>query len=346
MKVLIVTDAWHPQVNGVVRTYEHLTEELEKRGHDVHVIGPSDFPLRVPLPGYREIKLAIAPYRRLKKMIESYNPDRVHISTEGPLGWAARKYCLRHDRPYTTTYHTHFPDYVAKRLVKPSSFLYPLIHAQGKNYVRRFHAHSKSMMVATQSLEDELKSWDFKIPMRRLTRGAKLDQFFPGPKTLFRELPQPVALYVGRVAIEKSIEDFLAMDWPGSKIIVGEGPSLQDLRQKYPKAHFVGRKTGTELAEHYRSADVFVFPSRTDTFGMVLVEALACGVPVAGYDVTGPRDIITENFLGALNDNDLAAAAKQALIAGSPEQRVNHVRAYYTWDYAGRQFEDAVINDI
>ena len=346
MKVLIVTDAWHPQVNGVVRTYEHLGEELEKRGHTVRVIGPSDFPLRVPLPGYAEIKLAIAPYRRLEKMIRAYAPDRFHIATEGPLGWATRKYCLRHGQPYTTTYHTHFPDYVAKRFVRKSSPLYGIIHARAKNYVRRFHAHSKSMMVATQSLQDELKSWDFKIPMRRLTRGAKLDQFYPGSKTLFRDLPQPVALYVGRVAIEKSIEDFLAMPWRGSKIIVGEGPSMADLKQKYSDAHFVGRKSGHELAEHYRSADVFVFPSRTDTFGMVLVEALACGIPVAGYNVTGPRDIITENFLGATHDDDLSIAAAQAMSTGTPEQRVAHVKTHFTWDTAGRQFEEALLKDI
>ena len=346
MKVLIITDAWHPQVNGVVRTYEHLGEELTRRGHEVRVIGPSDFPVRMPMPGYREIKLALFPYRRLEKMIDGYKPDSIHIATEGPLGWAARRYCLRHDEPYTTTYHTHFPDYVAKRIAWFLPFSYGIVHELAKKYVRTFHAHSHTMMVATQSLEDQLRSWNFKAPMHRLTRGAKFDQFYPGPKNLFKNLPQPVALFVGRVAIEKNIEDFLSMKWAGSKIVVGEGPRLEEFRAKYPNAHFVGRKSGKELADHYRSADVFVFPSRTDTFGMVLVEALACGIPVAGYNVTGPRDIVTENFLGVIHDNDLSLAAHKALTCGTAQQRADYVRSYYTWDNAGRQFEDALFPEL
>jgi glycosyltransferase involved in cell wall biosynthesis len=343
MRLLIITDAWHPQVNGVVRTYEHLGEELVKMGHTVHVIGPADFPWTIPMPGYPEIMLALFPYRRLCRMIEQYNPDTIHISTEGPLGWAGRRYCLKHKIPYSTTYHTQFPDYVAKRVTKFKP-LYKFVHGLGIQVVKTFHAHSKVLFIATQSIEDQLKSWGFKTPIYRLTRGAKLDQFYPGPKTVMQDLPKPIALYVGRVAIEKSIEDFLGMQWGGSKVVVGDGPSLIELQKKYPDAHFMGKKTGTELADYYRSADVFVFPSRTDTFGMVIIEALATGLPVAGYDVTGPQDIVTEPMLGAINDNDLSDAAQRALNApGTREQRAQHVKDYYTWENAARQFEEALL---
>ena len=346
MKVLIISDAWHPQVNGVVRTYEYLCEELVKRGHDVKVIGPADFPWTIPMPAYPEIRLAIAPYGRLKRLIEDYAPDVIHIAAEGPLGWAGRKYCLQHGRPFSTSYHTHFPDYVAKRLAKHVPFLYGTVHALAKKLIRHFHAPAKVMMIATQSLEDQLKSWNFKTPMHRLTRGAKLDQFYPGEKTEFQGLKRPVAIYVGRVAIEKSIEDFLAMPWDGSKVVVGDGPSMGELKRKYPDAHFAGKKIGAELAAYYRSADVFVFPSRTDTFGIVLIEALASGLPVAAYRVTGPKDIITASYLGALEETDLAAAARRALTEGTPEQRAAHVKALYTWEHAGQQFEAALKKKI
>lgn len=346
IKLLIISDAWYPQVNGVVRTYEHLGEELRKRGHEVRVIGPADFPLRMPMPGYPEIKLAIAPYRRLVKLIEDYNPNRIHLSTEGPLGWAGRKYCLKHGRPFSTSFHTQFPDYVAKRVARLIPALYGFAHEQGKKYVRKFHAPSKAMMVATPSLRKTLASWGFKNPMHHLTRGAKLDQFYPGEKTLYKDLKAPIALYVGRIAIEKSIEDFLEMDWHGTKVIVGDGPSRAELENKYPDAVFLGTKTGEDLAAHFRSADLFVFPSRTDTFGMVIVEALASGLPVAAYNVTGPKDIITEDFLGALDDTDLARAAQKALQTGTPEQRASYVKNYFTWEHAGKQYEDALLNKI
>ena len=343
MKLLIISDAWHPQVNGVVRTYEHLGGKLQEMGHEVRVIGPADFPFAVAMPGYPEIKLAVFPYRALRKMIEEFAPDWLHIATEGPLGWAARKYCLKHDRDFTTSYHTHFPDYVAKRLARFLPFLYGFFHEMAKRHVRRFHAPARAMMIATQSLEDELKAWGFKPKMKRLTRGADLSLFTTGEKTLFHDLPRPVAIYVGRVAIEKNLEDFLGMEWEGSKVVVGEGPSMAELTHKYPDAIFTGKKLGTELAAHYRSADVFVFPSRTDTFGMVLIEALACGIPVAGYNVTGPRDIITEDFLGAIHDADLSWAAKKALKHGNAEKRAAYVREHYTWEAAAAQFERALI---
>ena len=346
MKLLIISDAWFPQINGVVRTYEHLGEELRKLGHDVHVIGPADFPMRIPTPGYAEIKLAVAPYRRLKRLIESHQPDNIHISTEGPLGWAARKYCLKHDHPFSTSFHTQFPEYIAARVAKIIPPLYDFTHERMKRLVRHFHAPSKAMMVATPSLEEKLKDWGFKNPMHRLTRGANLEQFYPGEKTKFLDLKGPIALYVGRIALEKSIEDFLEMDWDGSKVIVGDGPSRPELEQKYPEAHFKGNQVGAELAAYFRSADLFVFPSRTDTFGMVIVEALASGLPVAGYNVTGPKDIVTEDFLGALHDDDLAQAARNAMGTGSAEQRAAYVKDFYTWEHAGRQYEDALLNKV
>ena len=345
-KLLIISDAWHPQVNGVVRTYEHLGEELEKKGHTVKVIGPADFKFRLPTPGYQEIELALFPYGRLQKMIEAYAPDRIHISTEGPIGWAGRRYCLKHNRPFSTSYHTQFPDYVAKRVGKIFPFLYDWTHERAKNLVRRFHAPSKSMMVATDSLEETLKAWGFKNPMHRLTRGAKLDIFYPAKdesdKTEFKDLKAPVALYVGRIAVEKNIEAFLDMEWAGAKVIVGDGPAREELEAQYPDAHFIGSRTGTALAACYRSADLFVFPSRTDTFGMVIVEALASGLPVAAYNVTGPKDIIVKDFLGALDEDDLARAAQKAMNCGEPEQRAQHVREHHTWENAAKQYEDGL----
>ncbi len=341
MKLLIITDAWHPQINGVVRTYEHLIEELEKIGHDIRVISPSDFRWQIPLPGYGEIKLALAPYRRLAKMIEDHAPETIHIATEGPLGWAARKYCIKNNLNFSTCYHSHFPDYFAKRIARFLPFLHDRAHETTKNLVRRFHAPAQTMMIATQSLEDELKSWNFKTPMLRLSRGVDLDLFKPDKKNLFHDLPGPIALYVGRVAIEKSIEDFLKMKWGGSKIVVGDGPIRTSLSRKYPDVHFAGSKQGTELADHYRSADVFVFPSRTDTFGMVQIEALSCGLPVAGYNVRGPKDIITEDFLGIIGDN-LSDAAHKALKSGTKIQRNEHIQKHYSWDNVAQQFTKAM----
>ncbi|MCC7305889.1 MAG: glycosyltransferase family 1 protein [Alphaproteobacteria bacterium] len=341
MKFLIVSDAWHPQINGVVRTYEHLVADLEKQGHQVQVVGPGDFSWTLPMPGYTEIRLAFFPQRRLAKIIDRSAADYIHIATEGPLGWAARKYCLRRGRKFTTSYHTHFPDYVAQRFAWLAPFLHDTAHRLGKIFVRHFHAPSETIMVATPSLEEKLKAWDFRTPMIRLSRGVDTDVFHPGEKNLFKNLKRPVALYVGRVAIEKNIGDFLEMQWPGSKVIVGDGPSLGSLRRRYPAAVFTGRKTGGELADHYRSADVFVFPSRTDTFGIVLLEALACGLPVAAYNVTGPKDIITLPSLGILSDSDLGSAALKALNCGTAAERAAHVKAHYTWEAVARQFENA-----
>lgn len=341
LKILIVSDAWHPQVNGVVRTYEHLRDELISMGHTVKVIGPLDFPLRVPMPGYAEIKLVLFPQSRLAGMIRAFAPDHIHIATEGPLGWAAQKLARRKKFHFTTSYHTHFPDYIAKRVKK----YIPALAERAKKIafwnIRRFHNAASAMFVATNSLEKDLRRMRFTAPMYRLTRGVNIDIFKPGEKTLFNDMKRPVAIYVGRVAIEKSIHKFLEMEWEGARIIVGDGPSMAYFKKRYKDAHFVGKKTGKELADYYRSSDVFVFPSKTDTFGIVLIEALACGIPVAGYDVTGPRDILTEPGLGAIHD-DLSTAAHAALSVGTPERRHAFIRHNYTWAEVARQFLKAI----
>lgn len=343
MKILVISDAWKPQVNGVVRTYEHIGAELKKMGHLLKVIGPADFPLRTRMIGYPEIELALNPYDRLSRMTEEFDPDTIHIATEGPLGQAGKKYCLKRGLNFTTSYHTHFPDYIAKRVGKFLPFAAKPVKKAAINSLRDFHNKASVVLIATQSLEDELRSWGFSSPMKRLSRGAHLDIFRPGEPEVFHDLPRPVAIFVGRVAIEKNLEAFLDMEWKGGKVIVGDGPDLAELQRKYPDAVFTGKKEGEELGQHYRSADVFVFPSRTDTFGMVLVEALASGLPVAAYNVTGPRDIITEPYLGALHEDDLALAAQQALkVADQKDERRRHVEQYYTWPAVAEQFVEVL----
>ncbi|HEU4839227.1 MAG TPA: glycosyltransferase family 1 protein [Micavibrio sp.] len=338
MKILIVSDAWHPQVNGVVRTYEYLCHELLAMGHTVKIIGPPDFPRSFPMPGYNEIMLVPFPYNRLCRMIADFEPELLHIATEGPLGLAARRYAKKNGMKFTSCYHTHFPDYAAKRVEKIFKPLAAPVRKVGIAFVRWFHKISSCVFIATQSLEDTLREWGFKTPLKRMTRGIDHDIFHTGEKNLFAGLPRPVALYVGRVAVEKNLDAFLSMEWGGSKVVVGNGPCESVLKEKYPAAHFVGVKTGKELADHYRSADLFVFPSRTDTFGMVLVEAMACGLPIAAYPVTGPADIVTQDFLGSL-DGDLARACETALKSpGSAEDRAEHARENYSWHMAVRQF--------
>jgi len=341
IKVLIISDAWYPQVNGVVRTYEHLCYELEAMNHYVEIIGPADFAISMPTPFYPEIRLVISPYKRLKRMIEDYTPDKIHIATEGPLGWAGRKYCIKNNLPFSTSYHTQFPDYVAKRFAWLIPPLYNVVHRKAVKAVRHFHAASSIIYIATQSLEEQLKGWKFKTPMVRLTRGVDFSIFHPGEKTILQDIKKPIALYVGRIAIEKNLEDFLNMAWEGSKVLVGDGPARTQLEKHYPDALFVGKKTGRKLAEYYRSSDVFVFPSKTDTFGIVLIEALACGLPVAAYNVMGPKDIITTSILGVL-DNDLANAAHKAARLPEPEKRAAHIQKNYSWNEAGKQFLSAL----
>ncbi len=337
MKILIVTDAWYPQINGVVRTYEYISCELKDMGYDVLILGPMDFKWGIAMPGYPEIRLALLPYNHLRQRIEDFSPDVLHIATEGPLGLAARKYAAEYGVEFTSCYHTHFPDYAAKRVPSVLKFLQNPVRDFAIRYVRWFHAISSCVFVATPSLENTLKSWGFDTPVKRMTRGIDLSLFYPGEKNLFTDLPRPIALYVGRVAVEKNLESFLDMDWTGTKVVVGDGPDLHFLKQKFPSALFLGTKAGKELADHYRSSDVFVFPSKTDTFGMVIVEALACGIPVAGYPVTGPIDILTQDILGVVDD-DLSKAAKKALTRGNAEERSAHVRTNYSWRKATHQF--------
>lgn len=341
MKLLIISDAWHPQVNGVVRTYEYLCHELEKQGFQVDVISPSNFSVTIPMPFYPEIKLAIKPYKRLKRLIKDYNPDRIHIATEGPLGWAARKYCLKNEMAFTTCYHTQFPDYVAKRFAWLIPSLYNRVHKLAIKSVRNFHAPSNAVMVATKSLETQLLDWGFKTKVKPLTRGVDTSVFYPNDKNIMTDLKTPIALYVGRIAIEKNLEDFLEMKWDGTKVLVGNGPVRLELERKYPEAKFVGKKTGPELADHYRSSDVFVFPSKTDTFGIVLIEALACGLPIAAYNVMGPKDIVTDKSMGVLHE-DLAVAANAATKIADKTKLHEHVKENYSWDIAAKQFIDAI----
>ncbi|MBI1301696.1 MAG: glycosyltransferase [Alphaproteobacteria bacterium] len=346
MKVLIISDAWHPQVNGVVRTYESLTKALRRKGLVTDVIGPANFAVNIPMPFYPEIKLVIRPYRRLKQLIEDFNPDKIHIATEGPLGWAARRYCMKNNLEFTTCYHTQFPDYIAKRFAWLIPPLYNIVHRKAVKAVRKFHAPSKTLMVASKSLEKQLLDWNFSSPIKQLSRGVDHKIFHldnsEDIEVFSDDIKRPISLYVGRIAIEKNLEDFLDMPWDGTKVIVGDGPMRFSLEKKYPDVLFVGKKAKKELASYYRASDVFVFPSKTDTFGIVLIEALACGLPIAAYNVMGPKDILLEPSLGVLTDDDLSAASYEALKLASPKKRCEYVQKNYSWESAAEQFLDAL----
>lgn len=337
-RILIVSDAWWPQVNGVVRSYENICRELQALGHDVRVIGPQGFTV-MPLPCYHEITLALFPYRRLARQIAAFNPDMIHIAVEGPLGWAARRYCLRQGLPFSTAFHTNFPAYIALRAPRA---LRGLAERLTLSLLRCFHEAAHHIYVATPSIEAQMRDWGFRGQFVRLSRGVDTAQFAPAPEAAPRTVP--VLLYVGRVAPEKSIESFLrlteAETGPARKVVVGDGPTLPALRRAFPDVEFRGTLTGPALADAYRAADVFVFPSRTDTFGIVLIEALASGLPIAAHDVPGPRDIVTQPCLGAL-DPDLGRAIRRALAApGTRKMRNAHARAHYTWDSVAVQFLD------
>jgi glycosyltransferase involved in cell wall biosynthesis len=327
MRIAIVTDAWHPQINGVVRTLTRVTEELEQMGHEVRVVSPDLF-LNIPCPTYPEIRLALFPRRKLRALLDSLQPCAIHVSTEGPLGLATRAYCKKRGYPFTTAYHTKFPEYVRARAMIPLKLTYALM--------RRFHADSAGVMVATPSIEAELRARGFGN-IRHWSRGVDTELFRPwdkGPKDLYH-LPRPVHLYVGRVAVEKNIEAFLALKLDGSKVVVGDGPLLPELKRRYPDVTFLGAKEGEELARCYAAADVFVFPSRTDTFGLVLLEALASGLPVAAYPVPGPLDVVDGVGVGFL-DEDLARAARSALAI--PPQRCRDYALQYSWRRSAEQF--------
>jgi glycosyltransferase involved in cell wall biosynthesis len=323
MRIAIVSDAWFPQVNGVVRTLDTVRGKLAAAGHELLVIGPDRF-RTLPCPTYPEIRLALLPARAVAALLDGFQPDAVHIATEGPLGMAARHHCLARGWRFTTSFHTKFAEYLHARTRFPMSWTYA--------WMRRFHAASERIMVATPSLETELTEHGFKR-LARWTRGVDTELFRPQAPAL--ELPRPVFLYVGRVAVEKNIGAFLELPLDGSKLVVGGGPQLAQLKRRYPEVHFVGNKSGQELARHYAAADVFVFPSRTDTFGLVLLEALASGLPVAAYPVTGPRDVIDGAPVGCLND-DLAAAARGALALS--RQACRDYALNFTWDVSAGQF--------
>ncbi|MCM2291153.1 glycosyltransferase family 1 protein [Allorhizobium sp. BGMRC 0089] len=331
MRLTIVTDAWHPQVNGVVRSIENTNAELARMGVSVTMITPQPF-RSVPMPTYPEIRLSLTTPRQVAKAIADSRPDLMHIATEGPLGLLARRWCVAHDVAFSTSYHTRFPEYVAARMPVPLSWLYA--------YVRWFHHAGGACMVATDSLKRELEAKGLKN-LRLWSRGIDTSLFHPQPlEDRPFDLPRPIFMTVGRVAVEKNLPAFLDLDLPGSKVVVGDGPARAELAARYPDVTFTGVKFGQALAEAYAQADVFVFPSKTDTFGNTILEALASGVPVAAFPVTGPIDILTNPQAGAL-DEDLRDACLKALTASRTEARA--LAEHYSWAAATRQFLDNVI---
>ncbi|HEY4199822.1 MAG TPA: glycosyltransferase family 1 protein [Devosiaceae bacterium] len=324
-KLLIVTDAWYPQTNGVVRSLDAVGKELKRRGMSVEYLTPERF-WTVPLPTYPEIRLSLAPLGAVAEAIERAAPDHIHIATEGPLGLQAKFHCMDRGLAYTTSYHTRFPEYVAARVPVPSEWSYA--------YLRWFHSGAAATMVPTPSVLNELKRHNFSN-LALWSRGVDNTLFRPGPKTEFLDLPGPHLLHVGRVAVEKNVSAFLKLDVPGTKIVVGDGPQLEELKRAYPEAVFLGKRHGEELAALYRSADVFVFPSVTDTFGNVMIEALSSGVPVAAYPVIGPIDVLTDPSCGAMDD-DLAVAVRRALTLDQNAACAHAAR--FTWAAAAEQF--------
>jgi len=321
----LVTDAWHPQVNGVVRTLDTTRAELEKLGVNVAMITPEPY-RTVPMPTYPEIRLAVTRPAAVHKAIDDAHPDYVHIATEGPLGMMARSWCRRNGVAYTTSYHTRFPEYIRARAPVPLSWSYAL--------VRRFHNGGVGCMVSNETLERELAGRGFRR-LVRWVRGVDTQLFNPDVPPALTDVPRPIFLYVGRVSVEKNINAFLDLELPGTKVVVGDGPSLQALRARYPSVLFTGAKSGRELTAHYTSADVFVFPSLTDTWGLVQMEALACGVPVAAFPTMGPLDVIGTSGTGVL-DWDLRRAALDAMEI--PRERCRDYAATFSWEASVRQF--------
>ncbi|TAL44292.1 MAG: glycosyltransferase family 1 protein, partial [Salinibacterium sp.] len=326
MRILIVTDAWEPQVNGVVRTLKSTRRELERLGHEVEFLTPEGF-RTLPCPTYPDIRLSLLPGRQVRRRIEEFAPQAIHIATEGPLGIAARAYALRHRLPYTTAYHTRFPEYVRARIGMPLAVTY--------RFLRWFHGPAQAVMVPTEVVRRDLLAYGFPASKVVLwSRGVDLDIFKPGP-AMPHDLTRPIFLCVGRVAVEKNIEAFLRLDLPGSKWVAGDGPALAKLKANFPEVRFTGVLDQAELATLYNAADVFVFPSRTDTFGLVLLEALACGCPVAAYPITGPVDVIGDSPAGVLDEDLLSAALRARTISRSVARK----RAErFSWDASTRQF--------
>ena len=321
---MIVTDAWHPQINGVVATLAHTATWLRRFGHELEMITPTGFP-SLPCPTYPEIRLSLLPYSAIARRVDAFGPHAVHVATEGPLGFAARRCCTARGLHFTTSYHTRFPQYLRARFPVPERLSYAAL--------RRFHAPARRCMVSTESLRGELGAHGFRN-LAIWRRGVDTELFRPREKSALALL-RPVAAYVGRVSVEKNIGAFLAMPWHGSKVVIGDGPARAALQRAYPDAHFLGFRVGEDLATLLAAADVMVFPSRTDTFGLVNLEAAACGVPVAAYPVTGPIDVIEDGVSGVL-DEDLAAAARRAL---DLDPRACRARALqFDWEICSREF--------
>jgi len=341
LKIAIATDAWFPQVNGVVRTLAATVAELDRRGHEVELITPQRF-ATLPLPGYSQIRLALAPRFAARRLLDAFAPDIVHIATEGPIGWAARGWCKARGVPFTSAFHTRFPDYLAVRTGLDAERFWPLM--------RRFHGPSRAIMVSTPSLGAELERRAIG-PVAPWGRGIDGWTFRPDGErhaaldALRAQGKGPILLNVGRIAPEKNLEAFLAADLPGTKVVVGDGPDLERLRARYPEAVFTGAMGGEELASAYRAADLFVFPSRTDTFGLVLIEALACGLPVAALPVAGPLDVLGAHGRGGTDPLPATFAALDADLAGAVHKALRLDRkaaaiygARFTWERATDQF--------
>ena len=326
MKIMIVTDAWDPQVNGVVRTLKNTRKELEAMGHVVDMLTPQEFST-LPCPTYPDIRLSLFPGARVRRRIEDYAPDALHIATEGPLGMSARAHAKRRGIPFTTAYHTRFPEYVKARFAIPLSWTYV--------FLRWFHDPSHAVMAPTPVVVNDLKKYGF-THVVLWSRGVDLDIFKMQEVNKLNTEP-PIFLYVGRVAVEKNVDAFLNLELPGSKWVAGDGPAMARIKQAYPEINYLGVLNQTQLAEVYASASVFVFPSKTDTFGLVLLEAMACGCPVAAYPVTGPLDVIGDSAAGAL-DEDLQAACLRAL--SIPRATARAHAENFSWRAATQQFVD------
>lgn len=324
MRICLVTDDQPPHVSGVVTTQTRLTAGLRRRGHEVEVISPNAFPT-LPCPTYPELRLAVFAKSGLAKRTREFRPEAIHLLTEGPLGWAGRRWCLDRGLPFTTSFTTKFPEYINLRSGLPVDWLYKLIV--------RFHRPAVRVTAATSSLKEELEGRGLNN-VAPWSRGVETDLFRPGSKDIY-DLPRPVMVYLGRVSVEKNIAAFLSLDLPGSKVVIGQGPALESLKLKYPEAHFLGRKTGPDLVRHLTGGDVLVFPSLTDTFGVVILEAMACGLPVAAYPVVGPKDVIIPGRTGWLDD-DLGSAVKMALTMDPRDCRARALE--FSWDRSLDQF--------
>ncbi len=324
MRILLATDAWAPQVNGVVRTLGATVRWMQRFGHEVEVVNAEGL-RTVPLPSYPEIRLAVRPGPAVRERIARFRPDAIHIATEGPIGWAARRACLDAGLAFTTAYHTRFPEYLAARVHLPATLFYAV--------VRRFHDRSSGVMVATPALRRELERRGFRN-LRDWSRGVDTELFRPATDRT-HAWRKPVFLYAGRVAVEKNIEAFLALDLPGTKVVVGDGPARAALMRRHPEVLFAGMQHGEALASYYQRADVFVFPSRTDTFGLVMLEAMACGTPVAAYPVSGPIDVVRDPAAGVLHE-DLREACLAALRLD--RDAVRSVAMTHAWAACTRQF--------